>query len=134
LKKGISAVIATILMLVITIAMAGMAYMYITGVFVGKTAQTIDLIYATCDGKNVTVILKNTGTTSVDVSDLRFFVVDGTTVTQDNDAGCDVTTLDPGSTTICNEFDKNGAEVGSGTKSIRIVGPSNVVSGPVYCP
>lgn len=135
MKKGVSAVVATILMLVITIVMAGMAYMYITGVFMGRTAQTIDLIDATCNGKNVTVILKNTGTASIDISaDLKFFIIDAGTTTQDNDADCDVTTLDPGDTTICDGFDKNGADVGSGTKSVRIVGPSNVISGPVYCP
>jgi len=46
--KGVSAIIATILMLVITIGLAGTAYVYISGMLTGKTAKTISLIDGDC--------------------------------------------------------------------------------------
>lgn len=46
--KGISTVIATLLMLVITVALAITAYGYITGLFTTQTSQNIDLADASC--------------------------------------------------------------------------------------
>jgi len=59
--KGVSAVIATILMLIITIALAGMAYMYISGVFTGAT-QGIEVVDFWCSGGTVSLVIKNIGT------------------------------------------------------------------------
>jgi len=61
--KGISTVVATILMLMITIALAGVAYMYITGVFNVQTAVSLSVNSNTsCVGNLVTVGVSNSGT------------------------------------------------------------------------
>jgi len=63
--KGISAVIATILMLVITIALAGTAYMYISGIFTTQT-QGVEIIDAYCSPDNKTsASIRNLGTNPV---------------------------------------------------------------------
>jgi len=71
MKKGVSAVIATILMLIITIALAGMAYMYISGVFTGVT-QGIEVADSYCSEQTgagsedeAVLIIKNIGTTKL---------------------------------------------------------------------
>jgi len=71
MKKGVSAVIATILMLIITIALAGMAYMYISGVFTGVT-QGIEVSDSYCSEQTgsasedeAVLIIKNIGTTKL---------------------------------------------------------------------
>lgn len=62
--KGMSAVIATILMLMITIALAGTAYMYISGTFTSKT-QGIDIADYFCASGTVNLMMKNIGTINV---------------------------------------------------------------------
>ncbi|HLC39619.1 MAG TPA: archaellin/type IV pilin N-terminal domain-containing protein [archaeon] len=63
--KGISAVIATILMLVITIALAGTAYLYISGIFTTQT-QGIEVIDNFCSATGViTMTIRNIGTNNV---------------------------------------------------------------------
>jgi len=68
--KGVSTVIATILMLIITIALAGMAYMYIAGVFTA-TVQGIEVIDAYCDRGIVTITIRNIGTNVITSFDVR---------------------------------------------------------------
>ncbi len=59
--KGISTVIATLLMLVITVALAISAYGYITGLFTSTTSRTIDLADASCTaGSSYFVTVRNT--------------------------------------------------------------------------
>ncbi len=62
--KGVSTVIATLLMLIITIAMAGLAYSYISGLFSAKTGKIIEIDTGGtfCSGTTVTVYIKNEGT------------------------------------------------------------------------
>jgi flagellin-like protein len=72
--KGVSAIIATILMLIITIGLAGTAYIYISGVMTGRTAKTISLLDASCSGGDITVVLSNDGTTDITATDLGIWV------------------------------------------------------------
>jgi flagellin-like protein len=65
--KGVSAVIATILMLMITIALSGMAYMYISGIFTSKTSTGVEVVDTYCAGGNATITLRNIGTTALNV-------------------------------------------------------------------
>lgn len=69
--KGISTVIATILMLMITIALAGTAYLYISGAFTQQT-QGLELIDVFCTGGNaVTLSVRNLGTDSISANTIR---------------------------------------------------------------
>jgi flagellin-like protein len=67
--RGISTVIATLMMLVITIALAGMAYMYISGVFTAQT-QGIEIVDSYCVGNTVNVVLRNIGTLNVSTAQI----------------------------------------------------------------
>ena len=64
--KGISTVVATILMLMITIALAGVAYMYINGVFTTQTSCNLAVnSNTTCiDSTHLSVTLENGGTST----------------------------------------------------------------------
>ena len=76
MKKGVSEIIATILMLVITIGLAGTAYVYISGMLTGKTAQTISLMDASCDPNtgDTIVVFSNDGTQNIDTTDMAVYV------------------------------------------------------------
>jgi len=65
--KGISTVIATLLMLLITIALAGMSYMYISGVFTTET-QGIEIADSWCSVGTITLRIRNLGTTVIAAS------------------------------------------------------------------
>lgn len=59
--KGVSTVIATLMMLIITISLAGLAYTYLTGTFSGLTGKGVELISANCvaGSTTYTLILKS---------------------------------------------------------------------------
>lgn len=64
--RGVSSVIAVILMLMIVIALAGVAFLYISGVFTQRTGVVLEVDWAAtrcASGTNViTVFIRNTGT------------------------------------------------------------------------
>jgi flagellin-like protein len=62
--KGVSTVIATVLMLVITIALAAMAYGVISGMFTTAT-QGIEVTDSFCISGTVTLSIKNIGSTAI---------------------------------------------------------------------
>lgn len=67
--KGVSTVIATILMLMITIALAGTAYLYISGTFATQT-QGLELVDSFCSaGTTAVITLRNAGTNNIGFSD-----------------------------------------------------------------
>jgi len=72
--KGVSAIIATILMLVITIGLAGTAYVYISGMLTGKTAKTISLLDASCTGSNIVIVISNDGTQNIAATELAAYL------------------------------------------------------------
>jgi len=132
--KGVSAVIATILMLMIVIALAGMAYMYMIGMFTTRTARTIDISDAGCvagqlpSGYYITIKNLDTTTPITIATDLSARL-DGSVVTI---SGCSGTgTMNPGATANCN-ISAQGGTAGS-FHQIRIIGPANSVTKPANC-
>ncbi|MBI1978818.1 MAG: LamG domain-containing protein [Candidatus Aenigmarchaeota archaeon] len=61
MHKAISTVIASILILMIVVALGGTTYLYVSGVFTGKTAATFEVI----DSVNNTLIIRNSGTNPI---------------------------------------------------------------------
>ena len=59
--KGISPIIAIIIILLITIAIAGAAYSYITIIW-GRTTQGLQLVSADCTGGMAQFVVRNVGT------------------------------------------------------------------------
>lgn len=121
--KGVSAVIATILMLMITIALSGMAYMYISGMFQSQTA-TIQLIDSYCSGGTATFIIRNTGTTNITASSLIC-----TEMNADCTGSCTPTeTILPGNTTTITI-----AGCVSGRTHVWRLRAANAISLSAYC-
>ena len=66
MKKGITPIIAVIILLLITVALAGMAWAFLSGYFTGLTGKTIAVVDYSCIGTNTAqVIVRNAGTDSV---------------------------------------------------------------------
>jgi len=121
--KGISTVIATLMMLLITMALAGMAYTYISGVFTSKT-MTISLVDAYCAGGSATWVIRNEG--SVDLAPSSFII-------SPVNENC---TTDPAAPSI--SAGKTATLTATGCERgrihvYRLRGPSNAVELSVYC-
>ena len=114
--KGISAVIAIILMLVITIALAGSAYMFISGIFTARTGKAISIVDAYCVDGTATITIRNDGTQNIAAGEITFSSI--------NEA-CDTDPTGPaitaGSTATATA---SGCQVGR-THVYRAVGPAN---------
>lgn len=130
MNKGVSAVIATILMLMITIALATLAYTYISGTFSEATGVVITIDEATsCSGTTITVYIRNGGTTATST--------DLVTVSGTNSAGsaissvtCGDDSLNAGAGAVPCDNTLTGTQ---GTNKVVISGPTNTVTGTVYC-
>jgi len=148
MKKGVSTVIATILMLIITIALAGMAYMYIAGVFTTKT-QGIEIVDAYCieSGQAVAapagegclappcdlakLTVRNIGTSAITTSGVTVTQTAPTADTSTVNATWEATTLDPGVTTT---YANVCGGTGGRTCQFRLIPPiGGTVTGTVYC-
>lgn len=137
--KGISAIIATVLMLVIAISLAGMAFMYFQGMF---TQQTGRIVYieegaTTCVGSSATVYVKNIGTINYYSNATLIGVAGGTLLAcNPNPAAAAVADVIGGGGAIpcANKLSgvvagyNNIIVVGNGT-----LGPTNSAKGSVYC-
>lgn len=65
MKKGITPIIAVIILLLITVALAGMAWTFLSGYFSGMTAQNIQLIDYSCSAGTSRTIIRNSGTQAI---------------------------------------------------------------------
>lgn len=126
--KGISAVIATILLLLITVALAGTAYMYISGMLTGKIAKVVSILDASCSGTDpfdITLVLSNDGTEDIVSDDMTILVNnDPTDFTYTPDLP-----LTPRKTTVANST-VTGI---SGANTVLVVTPSGSEKVTVYC-
>lgn len=78
MRKGVSAIIATILLLMITIALAGTAYVYINRMITAQTDKVIQITSFTCsaDGKNLILVLNNIGSRNITITNDLTWIVD----------------------------------------------------------
>lgn len=132
--KGISTVIATILMLIITIAMAGVAYSYMSGYLTGTTAVVLQVSGAPqcLAGQSVNSIIiwiENRGTSTSGT--LTWTDVPGNPSTISN-CTFGIPTLAAGNVTAAT---CNRSSAGAGNWYVRIGAPgvSPVTAGPIYC-
>jgi len=125
MRKGISTIIATIILVVITIGLVSTAYLYFSGLIGGMTEGAISLIDAYCVGNDhIIAIVKNEGT--ADISSLSC-IINGAACTEGGDTTCP--TLSLGSTCTYNITNV----IPSGMNQVRVIG-ANSVGGPVQCP
>jgi len=74
-NKGVSGIIATILLVMITIGLVDTAYIYFSGMVGGRTAKTISISDVSCNSTGyITVVVSNDGTKDISDSDLTVLV------------------------------------------------------------
>ena len=134
--KGVSAVIATILMLMITIALAGTAYLYITGIFGAKTSVvlSIDGTASTCSPAAINLVVKNDGTAVASLSSVTITKPNGVAFV----AGDCTPTLIPLTPVLINAGSFNNVTcfarpAGGGLYSITVSTGVTSASGSIYC-
>jgi flagellin-like protein len=69
MRKGITPIIAVIILLLITVALAGMAWAFLNNYFVGLTGKTISVVdYSCLTGGTAQIIIRNSGTDTISLS------------------------------------------------------------------
>jgi len=63
--KAQSTVVAVILLLIITISLAGTAYVFMGGMLTQKISKSISVLDASCDGTDITLVISNGGTNDI---------------------------------------------------------------------
>jgi flagellin-like protein len=124
--KGISAIIATLLLLVIAIALAGVVYTFTVGLIPTKA---IDIVGVSCKPNTAFyIVVKNLDTRlTVKKGEMRMFV-DGAMPTT---YSWYVDEIGPGKTGMFNITQPNGTE--GMVYRIKVIGPTNEVERSVAC-
>ena len=127
MSRGISTIIAAILLLIITIGLASTAYLFITGFLYSQTSKTIQVLTADCTNKNITLVVSNQGTDRIEDGEIKVYVnnEDKTSVFTDLDP------VDPHKTKV-HTWDP-GAAAYSGSVTILITSPSNSQTLTIWC-
>jgi flagellin-like protein len=126
--KGISDIIAMLLMLVITIAIAGLAYGFISGVFTGRTAVVLSIDGAStfCNSSHIVAYVRNDGTATSGTVTVTVYNSTGVV----NSASCP-TTIASGVTVAC-AVSRDGSGIGTHTITATAAGASTARA-TVYC-
>ena len=121
-KRGITPVISIVLLLMLTIALTGAAYMYISGMFQTKT-QAIEVVDAVCYSGSASWVIRNTGSSDISATSI--------TITSLSES-C---TVDPVEVMLpAGQIVTLTATCATGrSHSFRLVGPSNAQTLSVTC-
>ena len=114
--KGITPIIGVVLLILITITLAGSAYTFLFGIAESATAKTIQLVPGS--PLNDTVIVKNIGTSTIQADELRVTV-----------NGQQASFFNPGSigSKKSRQFRIDSPVYGE-QLNVRILGPTNTIS------
>ncbi len=76
-RKGVTPIIAIIVLLLITVALAGVAWTYTSTYFAGLVSQHVEVVdsFYTEDGRGM-IVLRNTGTSAIDISDISVIEIE----------------------------------------------------------
>ncbi len=125
--KGISDVIAMLLMLVITIGLVGLAYSYISGVFTARTAVVLSIVpeASSCTSSNINIVVRNDGTTTSSTVTV--------TVTSPTGASgsCSINSITPGNQASCSV--SRNTLTGAGYYRVVASTPGSTANGMIYC-
>ncbi len=121
MNKGISTIIATIMLVVITIGLISTAYLYFSSIV--TVGPVLSVASGYCDtNKNIFVTLRNDGTSAMSTSAITW-LNNGNSIA----AACNPTTLNASSSTSCT---MTGL---SGVNNVLAIGPKNQAGGPITC-
>ncbi len=69
MRKGITPVLAIIMLVIITVGIAGTAYVFLLGVYKGATANAIQATYSSCRNNIASVYIRNIGDSPISLPD-----------------------------------------------------------------
>jgi flagellin-like protein len=120
--KGISAIVATILMLLITISLAGTVLLYTSGILTSRT-RALTLIDSYCAGTAATVTIRNEGPDTIAAGEQTLTQISGTC------SGLPTLTAITSKTNLGYAF----SGCGTGFHKFRLIGPSNALELDFTC-
>jgi len=129
MSRGISTIIAAILLLIITIGLASSAYLFITRLLYAQTSKTIQVLGADCTNKNITLVVSNQGTDKITSGDLQVHI-DNEDRTGKFSA---LIPLTPHNTTVDTWNPGPDGVTYSGSVIIRVTSPSNSQTYTIWC-
>lgn len=123
MKKGISTIIATIMLVVITIGLISTAYLYFAGIV--AVGPVLAVANAYCNtSQTISITLRNDGTDSMTTSSITW-LLNGNSI---SGVTCNPSALNASGTTTCVITNAN-----TGVNNILAIGPKNQAGGPVTC-
>ncbi|MBI4177030.1 MAG: hypothetical protein HY516_01550 [Candidatus Aenigmarchaeota archaeon] len=132
MKKGITPVIALVMLMLITVGMVGIAYSWFSGLLTTQTEKgiTIPPGGAYCAGGKVSVMIQNSGATSNLVqADIIIAQVDGADATLDAAAF----PITPGGGKVIVKDWACGGTCASGSRAVRVGTRTGVVESSAFC-
>jgi hypothetical protein len=120
--KGISTIIATIILLIITIGLAGTSYLFVSNILSGRMAKVVTVLGSSCNGTHITLVISNDGTSTILPTDVNVLINNqavGTFGKTINSHESEVNTFSPVQVNQPN--------------SVLIISPSNSVKITVWC-
>ncbi len=125
-NKGVSGIIATILLVMIVIGLIGVAYLFFSGMISGKTEKSISLADAYCNSTHITIVLSNEGTSDLVDADITV-LIDNVVKSTFYDFGT-IETRETGTA-----VSSDPTELSSGQHTLLVTSPSNSVRQVVTC-
>ena len=137
MRKGITPIIAIIILLLITVSLAGLAWTYLSGILTGRTEGSfvIPTNGIFCDedvnGTHIRVLIQNTGLSkNLRASDFIIAEVEGKDVSSDLNGTISIKPKE--SDFILDTY--CGSSCGSGVKKVRLGTTTIIVENYVTCP
>jgi flagellin-like protein len=130
-EKGISEIIATILMLMITIGLAGTAFIYISSFLQSRTQKGINLIDISCSNSTaaVYITIKNTDPNlAIDSGELTV-MYDGSP----QSVSWNPSPIQPQKNSVGRITCSGSMCVKGSLHTVKVIGPSNSVEGSTAC-
>ncbi len=120
--KGISTIIATILLLVMTVGLAGSAYIFISGMLTSRMSKVVSILASSCNGTHITLVVSNDGSETIGADEIKIYV--------DNQyVGSFGKSISPHNSEVNSTIPSGG----TGSRNVLIISPSNQDSTNVWC-
>ena len=126
MSKGISTIIAAIMLVIITIGLAGTAYLFFSNYMTSRVAKIIDVLSISCNNNgthsNITIVLANRGSDDIQEGEIKVLVNNKEVIFSK------LTPLTAGNVTV-----GTNTTQGTGKTDIMIIGPSNAITQTIWC-
>jgi hypothetical protein len=133
MSKGIATIIATIILVVITIGLISTAYLYFASIV--QVGPVVSIASAYCNSDNdIMITIRNEGTSDLGLS-VSDFLMDGTALsTGDVTGACLDSNIAAGGSATCNITSIGATQLSDGKLyNVLVLGPRNQAGGPVTC-